>query len=589
MKTKNTVADVTETANPPSNDVAKDCSRRKFLGQVGAALTGGMVLGKASLASAQSDAPGGADDVRLPASVINPRVKNSFAIRLDTAVKEAIIPVPPHTTNGDEERYSDKSGTYSKGLLQDGIGLVNLTAYRSLRRAINSGRFEDWENIITGGTRTENGPMGSYAFTLEGTDNGQFGDATSPANQILQIVVPPAPALASETYGTELIEMYWASLLRDVAFGDYATNALAIQAAAELNAQPTYLGPRNINGIVTPELLFRGTYPGDTIGPCGSQFMLLPTFLGSQELDQKLNSYLAGQDFVTDAITYQQVQNGIDTGAVVQLDPVVRYITSGRDLGTFTRQDVLFQAYFVAFLVLSSLRAPLNPGNPYVGSTKQNGFGTFGGPDIAATITAVARIALNSVWYQKWLVHLRHRPESGGAIVRQILTGSGGTLEGHVNDNVLNSQAVQQSFNRYGDYFLSQSFPEGSPTHPAYPTGHGTVAGACMTVLKFFFDGDFVIPNPVVPSNDGQTLLPYTGSDAAQITVNGELNKLANNVSFGHGVHAGIHWRTDTSSSIQLGEAVAISVLQDRAKAYREPFTVSFQKIDGSIATISNQ
>jgi hypothetical protein len=107
--------------------------------------------------------------------------------------------------------------------------------------------------------------------------------------------------------------------------------------------------------------------------------------------------------------------------------------------------------------------------------------------------------------------------------------------------------------------------------------------------LKFFFDGDFVIPNPVVPSNDGQTLLPYTGSDAGQITVDGELNKLANNVSFGHGVHAGIHWRTDTSSSIQLGEAVAISMLQDRATTYREPFTVSFQKIDGSTATISNQ
>jgi len=39
-----------------------------------------------------------------------------------------------------------------------------------------------------------------------------------------------------------------------------------------------------------------------------------------------------------------------------------------------------------------------------------------------------------------------------------------------------------------------QSYPEGSPTHPAYPTGHGVVGGACITVLKFFFDGTFVIP-----------------------------------------------------------------------------------------------
>jgi hypothetical protein len=250
---------------------------------------------------------------------------------------------------------------------------------------------------------------------------------------------------------------------------------------------------------------------------------------------------------------------------------------------------VLFQAYFVASLVLGTLHAPFNPGNPYVGSTKQNGFGTFGGPDVAATLTAVARLALNSVWYQKWWIHLRHRPESGGAIVRQILTGAGSTLDGHVNNNVLNSQAVQASFSKYGDYFLSQSFPEGSPTHPSYPTGHGSVAGACITVLKFFFDGNFVIPNPVVPTDDGQTLLPYTGSDAGQITVNGELNKLANNVSFGHGIHAGIHWRTDTSASVQLGEAVAISALQDRARTYAEPFTINITKIDGTIATISNQ
>jgi hypothetical protein len=154
---------------------------------------------------------------------------------------------------------------------------------------------------------------------------------------------------------------------------------------------------------------------------------------------------------------------------------------------------------------------------------------------------------------------------------------------------VLNSQAVQTSFNKYGDYFLSQAFPEGSPAHPSYPTGHGAVAGACVTVLKFFFDGSYVIPNPLVPTNDGQSLVPYTGGDAGQITVNGELNKLMNNISFGHGLHAGIHWRSDTTSSIQLGEAVAISMLQDRALTYAEPFTVSFEKIDGSTATISNQ
>ena len=128
--------------------------------------------------------------------------------------------------------------------------------------------------------------------------------------------------------------------------------------------------------------------------------------------------------------------------------------------------------------------APLNPGNPYIGSNKQNGFGTMGQPDIAATLTAVAREALNAVWYQKWFVHLRHRPELGGAIVYLQSIGEGNMIQGHVSPTVLSSQAVQSSFTANNSYFLSQAFPEGSPTHPAYPTGHGAVAGACITVLN---------------------------------------------------------------------------------------------------------
>ena len=46
---------------------------------------------------------------------------------------------------------------------------------------------------------------------------------------------------------------------------------------------------------------------------------------------------------------------------------------------------------------------------------------------------------------------------------------------------------------------------------------------------------------------------------------------------------------SDTDASIKLGEALAISILQDRALTYHEKFTVSFSKIDGTTATISNQ
>ena len=251
--------------------------------------------------------------------------------------------------------------------------------------------------------------------------------------------------------------------------------------------------------------------------------------------------------------------------------------------------DVLYQAYFVAYLVLNSIGAPVNPGSMYAKSKTQVGFATFGGPQFAGMLGEVACRALERSWYQKWFVHRRHRPESGGGIVELIKTGKGSSLDGRVHNNVLNSQGLQNSFSKYGTYLLSQAFPEGAPTHPSYPTGHGVVAGACITILKFFFDGNFVIPDPLVPAEDGLSLVPYTGSDRNHLTVNGELNKLAHNVSFGHGIHAGIHWRSDTDVSMLLGEATAISILQDQAQTFNEKFTVQFTKLDGTRATLSNQ
>src|ERR1035441_6866075 len=134
----------------------------------------------------------------------------------------------------------------------------------------------DFENTILGGTRKLNGPQGALAFDPEGSDAVQFGNAPSPANQESVVVVPPPPPIASAAYGTELVELYWCSLLRDVAFTDYATNPTAIQAAAELSSMPYYAGPRDEHGRVTPDLLFRGAYPGETLGPSISQFFITP-------------------------------------------------------------------------------------------------------------------------------------------------------------------------------------------------------------------------------------------------------------------------------------------------------------------------
>jgi len=112
----------------------------------------------------------------------------------------------------------------------------------------------------------------------------------------------------------------------------------------------------------------------------------------------------------------------------------------------------------------------------------------------------------------------------------------------------------------------------------------------CVALLLSLQVPNFHIIFTPGPGQHGASLslVPYTASDAGQLTVNGELNKLGHNVSFGHGIHSGIHWRSDTDTSLLLGEAVALSFLQDKARTYNEPFTVHLTKFDGTTATISN-
>jgi hypothetical protein len=519
------------------------------------------------------------------------RVTRSFDIRVANATHDKNVGEPPQIDNGDEARYADKSGTYTKGIKQASIGIVVPAAYQTFKNALSTGDPLDFENIMIGGTMKLNDPQGGLAFNLDCLDNAQF-------------TKPPAPAVRTDEYATELVEMYWASLLRDVPFAEYPHNPIAKDAAANLSSLlSSYKGPRD-NGKVTPELLFRGgladvnAFEGETVGPYISQFLIQKTHLGATDkersglpIDQKYVTFEAHRDFMLDPTIFKNVQNGIDTGISPSLKEPL-YLHNGRGLAALTHNDVLYEEFLMVDLVLNSLGAPLNPGTPYAKGnpyTKtQKGFNTFGGPDIESTFAAVARNALNVVWYQKWYIHLRHRPEAGGGLVYAKKSNQNPLPQaaGELNYDIL-KEAVDASFAKNKSYLLSQAFPEGSPTHPAYPTGHGTVAGACITVLKFFFDGDFIIPNPKEPTKDGKDRQPYTGGK--ELRVNGELHKLAHNVTFGHGIHAGIHWRSDSDASIQLGEEVALSFLWNRAQTCNEKFTVNLKKVDGSTATISNQ
>jgi hypothetical protein len=62
-----------------------------------------------------------------------------------------------------------------------------------------------------------------------------------------------------------------------------------------------------------------------------------------------------------------------------------------------------------------------------------------------------------------------------------------------------------------------------------------------------------------------------TGDDKDQMTVGGELNKLASNIAIGRNI-AGVHWRSDGTESLFLGEQVAIAMLRDHRHVVNERF-----------------
>jgi hypothetical protein len=571
-----------------------DPSRRSFLNKAG-----GMMAVALAAAVVPIEPLLGGKESRAEASVISYQSGNradaSLNYRDDTANAEHLdIGILPD--NGDAARFTDHSAIWHKALLHDDLEIVNQNAWNSFTTALTSGNFEDFQNVIVGNpggtnfTGTLNGPMGSYAFDLEGLDS----HATS---------VPPSPSVTSAQEAAEAVEHYWAALLRDVSFIDYPVNATVALAAADMNKLSFVLSGSKQGPPfpVTPFNLFRGqSFKGDgnVKGPFVSQFLIQPTFYGAQPLSQRARTFLPGQDFMTTVDEFKRIQNGQVPSTPVAFDPTFRFLRNGRSLAAYTRADALHDEYFTAALLLLGINAPLNPGNPYIGSQTQHGFGTLGGPDILGTIPEMATRALKGVWFHKWVVNLRHRPENYGALVHARLTNRSPFPQaaGALHPDVFVSAALPLIKAKFGTFLLPQAFPEGAPSHPCYPTGHGTVGGACITAIKFFFDGNQKIrplllaagSDVMQPNSDGTALVPYTGLDRDDLTINGELSKLAWNVTTGHGIHAGIHFRSSSFWSIELGEQIGLSVLQDRAKSYGEPFDISITKVDGTTTAISN-
>jgi hypothetical protein len=77
-------------------------------------------------------------------------------------------------------------------------------------------------------------------------------------------------------------------------------------------------------------------------------------------------------------------------------------------------------------------------------------------------------------------------------------------------------------------------------------------------------------------SSDGTKLKVCSGT----LTVGNELNKLASNIAIGRNA-AGIHYKSDMTQGILLGEQVAIDLLKEQAQTFNEKFSFTFTSFTG--------
>jgi len=471
----------------------------------------------------------------------------------------------------------------------------------------------------------------------------------------------PAPALGSDELAYEMAEVYELALLHDQPLTDFngsTTNATVTGAIGNLAALAYATEgfpnrPRTTEGgVVTAQTLFRGSSPGVAVGPYLSQFMLIGNEqpepggggvgngtiqYGALQINQRV-PVAVPQDYMTTWNDWLAVQNGENTrdNATLFENATVaprRFITFPRDLATYVHDDALYEAYLNACLILLSMGTPFDPGfsnlsgqgNFFLNSLDVSGsalddlethpraaggFALYGGPHVLTLVTEVATRALKAVRYQKFNNHIRLRPEAlSGRIEAAAAIESAfpqiGTAFSDLATAIAPTVAAVQAANASSTALLPMAFQEGSPMHPSYGAGHATVAGACVTMLKAFFDTNAVFvrrtvgsasrdlfdlhrqgdaPVQYVPDATGANLMSSTGGDF--LTLEGELNKLAANISIGRNM-AGVHYYSDYYDSLRMGEEIAIGMLEEQALCYpTDPFILTVPTFDGDIVRI---
>ena len=574
------------------------------------------------------------------------RRAGAYAARVAAAENARDRDHPQHKANGDEQKYSGAhyAMSFTKGLEHDdNTGLIKDPGhFQAFRTAINDGAIDAFTTRVPvksfqpdADRRKWEAPTAGIAYDLEGPD-------------AQAVTMAPAPALGSDELAFEMAEVYELALVRDEpfhAFDENGGSAKLTQARDRLNgyayAQAGFPNrPRKTvaNGTLDRQTLFRGSTPGVEIGPFVSQFLLIGNAVGgldltdgqiiygAQQINQRVPVALEGDDYMTDWASWLDVQDGKDVRGPgepgQQFAPnAMRFIQTPRDLATYVHFDALYQAYLNACLILLGMGAPKDPNFAHLSGGRNSypsgngaegreanagGFALYGGPHILTLVTEVATRALKAARFQKFNTHLRLRPE---ALAARLSTDHGPDAAFPQLNEAFNTMRVGiqptvdaiNAKNGNDDALLPMAFAEGSPMHPSYAAGHATVAGACVTILKAYFDTGAVFvtgpggasfrhataaDNPIAYEAHQNGAALRTVPLDHPLTLEGELNKLAANISIGRNM-AGVHYFSDYYDSLRMGEAIAIGMLEEQALCYpTDPFVMSLQTFDGTTVRI---
>lgn len=592
------------------------------------------------------------------------RKQTSYRIRVDAAERARHRPDVAHTANGDEQRLASAhyAMSFTKGLHHDkDTGLVADPAhFEAFRHAIDEGFIDAFtlKVPVSNSCKTRRkweAPTAGTAYDLQGPD-------------AQAVTMAPAPPLGSDELTYEMAEVYELALLRDQNLSDFRDgtgNARIKSSTDRLNAlpynpaggsgRPRISDPR---GRINAQNAFRGSSPGVDVGHYLSQFMLIGNagLTGTDAVKDGLITYGALQVSQRVAVAkpenymiryddWYQVQNGCDVqdnAALFDTSAKRRFISTPRDLATYVHYDALYQAYLNACLILLSMDAPFDPGfanlsgqrdlfingpdafaakfdphsRGYSVAPHAGGFALYGGPHILTLVTEVATRALKAVRYQKFNNHVRLRPEALAARVHKaeiiekrhpIVGPAFSDLASDIAKTIAAVRTANKKACKDDTALLPMAFQEGSPMHPSYGAGHATVAGACVTILKAFFDTSAVfvkrpgagiceafrrvqpkdVPIAYMPGKTGDTLV--LDKTCPTLTLEGELNKLAANISIARNM-AGVHYFSDYYDSLRMGEEIAIGLLEEQAMCYpTDPFVLTVPTFDGGMRSIGRR